>query len=299
MPRVQGNPRAVKRVVEKPSFFAYLALVVAFCGMGICRAIQKRRPKSKKQLEAYREWKAGRAEGTLQSKIAKMKGKLEAMRSKRKVEDERDARERLLAEAETMRDTRGREVYGDDWDNPKDGAPIRDLFALTDVEVHNLRAQASESVHTAPDDDDDVEDPPDDVHNPLLVSTARTPRHHQGPPPPPTIPALPAGTTFVSTPREAFGDPDDKRRHHRDSKRKSSPAPAVALVREGLHKGSPASSRRRPPPPPGVRPPKTRPPGARPPATRPPQAESPKPRHPKPKTRLPPLNLAKIAADDA
>jgi len=47
-----------------------------------------------------------------------MKDKLKTMKQRRRLERGRDAHERLLDEAEARRDARGREVYGDEWDNP-------------------------------------------------------------------------------------------------------------------------------------------------------------------------------------
>ena len=73
---------------------------------------------SKKQLERMRDWRDGRAETKVESQIRKMKDKLKTMKQRRRLEAGRDAHERLLDEAEARRDARGREVYGDDWDNP-------------------------------------------------------------------------------------------------------------------------------------------------------------------------------------
>lgn len=101
----------------------------------------------------HRKWKSGEAEGLVQSKIGRLQRRLELMRRQRAEEAEAEARERLLHEAEELRDSRGRQIYGDAWDNPEagEGAPLRDLFALSDGEVDLLRKQAAVIVNAKRD----------------------------------------------------------------------------------------------------------------------------------------------------
>lgn len=96
----------------------------------------------------HRAWRSGRAEGIVQSKISKLQQTLETMKRRRAEEAEAEARQRLLLEAEELRDARGREVYGDAWDNPQagKGAPLRDLFALTEMEVQLLEREAQDII---------------------------------------------------------------------------------------------------------------------------------------------------------
>ena len=140
MPKLHREVR--NATAGKPGILAYLSLGLLMVVLTLVRLCRRRRKFSAKQLDAYHDWKKGTAEGKLESKLARMQQKLEGMRSRRKVEEGRDAHERLLKKAEELREVRGREVYGDDWDDPKDGVPIRDLFALSDVEVRTLQTEA-------------------------------------------------------------------------------------------------------------------------------------------------------------
>ena len=146
------------------------------CCFTMLRICRRRRKFSSKQLASYHDWKTGRAEGKLQDKLSRMQQKLDGMRSRRKAEAGRDAHERLLKKAEELREARGKEVYGDDWDNPQEGVPIRDLFALSDLEVRQLQTEARNSKALEAME--------------KLEGTPKKPKKPKPPPPPGLPPAL-------------------------------------------------------------------------------------------------------------
>ena len=90
MPR--RHHAAVREVHESPGFLAYALLGVAFCAMSLYRVMHQKRKRSRRQLENAREWKAGRTEETLSSKIGRMKERLETLKAKRAAEAMRDER---------------------------------------------------------------------------------------------------------------------------------------------------------------------------------------------------------------
>jgi len=283
----QREYRQVKQ--GAPGVGAYLLLAVLMVALTIIRLCRKRRKFSKRQLEGFHDWKTGRAEGKLESKLASLKQKLDGMRARRKAEAGRDAHEKLLAKAEALRESRGKEVYGDDWDNPSDGVPIRDLFALSDPEVRSLQTearnkQALASLETLAGGKPPApkKPPPPPGPPPPSDAPARRPPAPRKPPPPPGPPPLdgprrpraemPPGVAFVATPREAFGGGDDDRPRRPKSPRKKASS-AAAAVRDALARPrqSPRSRKaatRKPPPPPG--PPLPRGPAALPPLSGPP-----------------------------
>ena len=121
----RSNRRTKAALTNHPAIIAYVCVGLVFCLVSCFKVFghKRRRKFSKKQLERMRDWKDGRAETKVESQIRKMKDKLKTMKQRRRLEAGRDAHERLLDEAEARRDARGREVYGDEWDNPdNDGA---------------------------------------------------------------------------------------------------------------------------------------------------------------------------------
>ena len=107
-------------MTSHPAIIAYVCVGLVFCIVSCFKVFghRRRRKFSKKQLERMRDWRDGRAETKVEGQIRKMKDKLKTMKQRRRLERGRDAHERLLDEAEARRDARGREVYGDEWDNP-------------------------------------------------------------------------------------------------------------------------------------------------------------------------------------
>jgi len=116
----RSNRRTKAALTNHPAIIAYVCVGLVFCLVSCFKVFghKRRRKFSKKQLDRLRDWKDGRAETKVESQIRKMKDKLKTMKQRRRLEAGRDAHERLLDEAEARRDARGREVYGDDWDNP-------------------------------------------------------------------------------------------------------------------------------------------------------------------------------------
>ena len=116
----RSNHRTEQALTNHPAIIAYVCVGLVFCLVSCFKVFghKRRRKFSKKQLDRLRDWKDGRAETKVESQIRKMKDKLKTMKQRRRLEAGRDAHERLLDEAEARRDARGREVYGDDWDNP-------------------------------------------------------------------------------------------------------------------------------------------------------------------------------------
>ena len=116
----RSNHRTKAALTNHPAIIAYVCVGLVFCLVSCFKVFghKRRRKFSKKQLERMRDWRDGRAETKVESQIRKMKDKLKTMKQRRRLEAGRDAHERLLDEAEARRDARGREVYGDDWDNP-------------------------------------------------------------------------------------------------------------------------------------------------------------------------------------
>ncbi|KAH8044201.1 hypothetical protein JL720_17151 [Aureococcus anophagefferens] len=94
MPKLHREVR--NATAGKPGILAYLSLGLLMVVLTLVRLCRRRRKFSAKQLDAYHDWKKGTAEGKLESKLARMQQKLEGMRSRRKVEEGRDAHERLL-----------------------------------------------------------------------------------------------------------------------------------------------------------------------------------------------------------
>jgi hypothetical protein len=241
----QREYRQVKQ--GAPGVGAYLLLAVLMVALTIIRLCRKRRKFSKRQLEGFHDWKTGRAEGKLESKLASLKQKLDGMRARRKAEAGRDAHEKLLAKAEALRESRGKEVYGDDWDNPSDGVPIRDLFALSDPEVRSLQTEARNKQALASLETLAGGKPP----------APKKPPPPPGPPPPSAFAPLdggrarpPRGVAYVATPREAFGDDPEA-----GLARGGDGGSAVAQIRDQL--GARAAPRQRKPPPPPGPPPRT------------------------------------------
>ncbi|KAH8096122.1 hypothetical protein JL720_3473 [Aureococcus anophagefferens] len=257
MPKLHREVR--NATAGKPGILAYLSLGLLMVVLTLVRLCRRRRKFSAKQLDAYHDWKKGTAEGKLESKLARMQQKLEGMRSRRKVEEGRDAHERLLKKAEELREVRGREVYGDDWDDPKDGVPIRDLFALSDVEVRTLQTEARNAravdarAPTGPNGAAKPKKPPPPPGPPPATSKPRKPPPPPGPPPPSAFAPLDGGRAPprawpTSRRREAFGDP-------RRASRGGDGGSAVAQIRDQL--GARAAPRQRKPPPPPGPPPRT------------------------------------------
>ena len=116
----RSNHRTKEALTNHPAIIAYVCVGLVFCLVSCFKVFghKRRRKFSKKQLERMRDWRDGRAETKVESQIRKMKDKLKTMKQRRRLEAGRDAHERLLDEAEARRDARGREVYGDEWDNP-------------------------------------------------------------------------------------------------------------------------------------------------------------------------------------
>ena len=116
----RSNRRTKEALTNHPAIIAYVCVGLVFCIVSLLKVFghKRRRKFSKKQLERMRDWRDGRAETKVESQIRKMKDKLKTMKQRRRLEAGRDAHERLLDEAEARRDARGREVYGDEWDNP-------------------------------------------------------------------------------------------------------------------------------------------------------------------------------------
>ena len=116
----RSNHRTKAALTNHPAIIAYVCVGLVFCIVSCFKVFghKRRRKFSKKQLDRLRDWRDGRAETKVESQIRKMKDKLKTMKQRRRLEAGRDAHERLLDEAEARRDARGREVYGDDWDNP-------------------------------------------------------------------------------------------------------------------------------------------------------------------------------------
>ena len=116
----RSNHRTKAALTNHPAIIAYVCVGLVFCLVSCFKVFghKRRRKFSKKQLERMRDWRDGRAETKVESQIRKMKDKLKTMKQRRRLERGRDAHERLLDEAEARRDARGREVYGDEWDNP-------------------------------------------------------------------------------------------------------------------------------------------------------------------------------------
>ena len=116
----RSNHRTEQALTNHPAIIAYVCVGLVFCIVSCFKVFghRRRRKFSKKQLERMRDWRDGRAETKVEGQIRKMKDKLKTMKQRRRLERGRDAHERLLDEAEARRDARGREVYGDDWDNP-------------------------------------------------------------------------------------------------------------------------------------------------------------------------------------
>ena len=116
----RSNHRTKQALTNHPAIIAYVCVGLVFCIVSCFKVFghRRRRKFSKKQLERMRDWRDGRAETKVESQIRKMKDKLKTMKQRRRLERGRDAHERLLDEAEARRDARGREVYGDEWDNP-------------------------------------------------------------------------------------------------------------------------------------------------------------------------------------
>ena len=116
----RSNHRTEQALTNHPAIIAYVCVGLVFCIVSCFKVFghRRRRKFSKKQLERMRDWRDGRAETKVESQIRKMKDKLKTMKQRRRLERGRDAHERLLDEAEARRDARGREVYGDEWDNP-------------------------------------------------------------------------------------------------------------------------------------------------------------------------------------
>ena len=116
----RSNHRTKAALTNHPAIIAYVCVGLVFCIVSCFKVFghKRRRKFSKKQLERMRDWRDGRAETKVETQIRKMKDKLKTMKQRRRLEAGRDAHERLLDEAEARRDARGREVYGDDWDNP-------------------------------------------------------------------------------------------------------------------------------------------------------------------------------------
>ena len=116
----RSNHRTQQALTNHPALIAYVCVGLVFCIVSCFKVFghRRRRKFSKKQLDRLRDWRDGRAETKVESQIRKMKDKLKTMKQRRRLERGRDAHERLLDEAEARRDARGREVYGDEWDNP-------------------------------------------------------------------------------------------------------------------------------------------------------------------------------------
>jgi len=263
MPKLHREVR--NATAGKPGILAYLSLGLLMVVLTLVRLCRRRRKFSAKQLDAYHDWKKGTAEGKLESKLARMQQRLEGMRSRRKVEEGRDAHERLVKKAEDLREVRGREVYGDDWDDPKDGVPIRDLFALSDVEVRTLQTEArnaravdaERALDGAERGAAKPKKPPPPPGPPPATSKPRKPPPPPGPPPPSAFAPLdggrarpPRGVAYVATPREAFGDDPEA-----GLARGGDGGSAVAQIRDQL--GARAAPRQRKPPPPPGPPPRT------------------------------------------
>ena len=136
----RSNHRTQAALTNHPAIIAYVCVGLVFCIVSCFKVFghRRRRKFSKKQLERMRDWRDGRAETKVESQIRKMKDKLKTMKQRRRLERGRDAHERLLDEAEARRDARGREVYGDEWDNPDndgtDTASINRVRACIEVQ---------------------------------------------------------------------------------------------------------------------------------------------------------------------
>jgi Fe-S oxidoreductase len=149
----RSNHRTEQALTNHPAIIAYVCVGLVFCIVSCFKVFghRRRRKFSKKQLERMRDWRDGRAETKVESQIRKMKDKLKTMKQRRRLERGRDAHERLLDEAEARRDARGREVYGDDWDNPdNDGnqtASYQQSACLHCGAAPQTRSPARESLH--------------------------------------------------------------------------------------------------------------------------------------------------------
>lgn len=123
--------------MEADSIVLYVFMFGGILSIMGARVMRQKRRHSAKQLSEFRSWRSGDAEAEIKSKIGKLQEKLKAMERRRE-------EERAMSIAEEIRDIRGRQIYGDAWDDPEagEGAPIRDLLALSDAEVELLQRQA-------------------------------------------------------------------------------------------------------------------------------------------------------------
>ena len=138
-----GGQKMPHHVVRLPSWAIALMIIFAIGTVLSLRMVRKKRKYTKRQLERYRRWKAGDTEKMVASQITRLKEKLKGLRSRRQWETHRKHHEELLSLAEDIRDARGKEIYGDAWDTAEKGdAPLKDLFALSDDQVHRLQTQA-------------------------------------------------------------------------------------------------------------------------------------------------------------
>lgn len=129
-----------------PVGFIYAMIGLSIVGIFIARILKRKRRFSRKQIQEFRDWRKGRSEGIVEAKIDRLQNKLEFMKKKRKAEEQAAAREAARQRADELRDARGRDIYGDEWDN------VKDLFALTDAEVDYLRREAKAIVEGVPEE---------------------------------------------------------------------------------------------------------------------------------------------------